>query len=33
MKFDDNFKNRSREVLALFDEVILKEATTEEASF
>jgi hypothetical protein len=33
MKFDDNFKNRSREVLALFDEDILKEATTGQASF
>lgn len=28
MKFDDNFKSRSREVLTLFDEDILKEATT-----
>jgi hypothetical protein len=33
MKFDDNFKSRSREVLALFDEDILKEATTGQASF
>ena len=27
MKFDDEFKKRSREALALFDEDILKEAT------
>jgi hypothetical protein len=28
MKFDDEFKKRTKEVLALFDEDILKEATS-----
>jgi hypothetical protein len=33
MKFDDEFKKRSREALSLFDEDILKEATAAQASF
>jgi hypothetical protein len=33
MKFDDAFKAKSHEVLALFDEDILKEATTSQATF
>jgi hypothetical protein len=33
MKFDDNFKAKSLEVLALFDEDILKEATSSQATF
>ena len=33
MKFDDAFKAKSHEVLALFDEDILKEATISQATF